>query len=172
MPIGTISNEVQHVMLKSAPADPNLPGDEDGFVDVRPLPYGMKLERRDKSTRMRLEQIQQNTKKKSIGQNEPQVQKIEIESESAWAGQFDFAYCVVDHNLTDPNGTKLDFANPMAFKSLDPKIGTEIEQILTALNGDDLDEASLEDFIKPPTQSSQVESTPTLNPGEEQISSI
>lgn len=155
MPIGTILSDAQKYPLKSAPANPQMPGDEDGFILARPLPYGMKLERRDKSTRMRLEQ--QIRTKKSIRQDEPQMQKIEIESESEWAANFDFTYCIVDHNLTDVNGTKLDFSNPMAIKSLNPKIGSEIETILSELNGDDLDEASLEDFIGAPTQSSQEE---------------
>lgn len=155
MPIGTIRTETERFPLKSAPLDPNIPGDEDGFILARPLPYGMKLERRDKSTRMRMEQtIQRNRKAKSINQSEPETQTIEIESESTWAANYDFAYCIVDHNLTDPNGNKLDFANPMAVKTLNPKIGSEIESILAELNGDDIDEATIEDFISAPSPSS------------------
>lgn len=142
MPVATINSTAKRYDLKSLPA---VGTEEGGFIMARPLPYGMKLERRDKSTIMRLEQ--RVGKKRSIKQDE-ETQKIEITSVSEWAAQFDFAYCVTEHNLTDVNGELLDLASPMTLKILDPKIGSELETILAELNGDDVDEEDAEDFIK------------------------
>lgn len=145
MPVGTVNNDPQRYPLASAPADPNIPGDEDGYIMARPLPYGMKLDRRDKALEMSMEQ-KVGQGRKSRRQNE-EVQKIDLKTMNAWAMQHDMAYCITDHNITDVNGVKLDFANPMTMKILDPRIGAEIEEILSELNGD-VDEDELENFTK------------------------
>lgn len=160
MPIATVSNESQRYNLESAPADPNKPGDEPGYIMARPLPYGMKLERRDRAMLMRLEQEVQTGRKgrnkKSIRQDEPETQKIELETQSTWAAVHDFAYCITGHNLMDVNGNLLDFGSPMTLKILDPAIGTEIENILNELNGEDTED-ELETFTRQHTSSSPEE---------------
>jgi hypothetical protein len=118
---------------------------------VRPLPYGMKLSRRDKATKMSMEVA---ARKRSRG--EETGQKLDLEQLNEASVQFDFSYCIGDHNLLDAAGNKLDFANPMTIKLLDPKVGSEIESILSDLN-EDMDEESLEDFIKRSTSSSKEE---------------
>lgn len=57
---------------------------------------------------------------------------------------FDFQHCIVDHNLTkDDEGTPLDFRQLMDIRSLDPRVGEEIDNILNELNNfDEDDEAS------------------------------
>ena len=155
MPVGTVTSEPQRFELKSLPAVGDEPG---GFIFAKPLPYGMKLERRDKSTIMRLQQ-KIGGKKKSRNQDE-EMQTVEIESISSWASGFDFGFCIVDHNITDVNGEKLDFASPMTLKILDPRVGTEIEEILQELNGDEPDVDELEDFTKQHTLVSQAKETP------------
>jgi hypothetical protein len=148
MPIVTVDpNNYVRKELKSAPADPTVTGDEPGYVMVRPLPYGMKLSRRDMATKMSMEVAD---RKKQKGEN---TQKLDLESMNAASVQFDFAYCIGDHNLMDAAGNKLDFTNAMSIKLLDPKVGSEIESILSDLN-EDTDEESLEDFIKRSTSSS------------------
>jgi hypothetical protein len=155
MPVVTVDpNNYVRKELKSAPADPNKPGDEPGYVMVRPLPYGLKLTRRDNATKMAMEV---ESGKRSRKQQD-QTQKFDLTTMSDWAVQFDFEYCVGDHNLLDSAGNKLDFANPMTYKLLDPKVGSEIENILNDLN-EDVDEESLEDFIKRSTSPSQEEDT-------------
>lgn len=147
MPVATVSVEAQRYELKSV---------EGGYIMARPLPYGMVLERRDKGTKMSMEQeIQRGKRNRSRNQNEPEVQKIELETLSSWTAQHDFAYCIVDHNLTDAKNVKLDFASPMAIKALDPRIGGEIERILLELNEPEEDEETMESFTTPPTSSSQ-----------------
>jgi hypothetical protein len=94
------------------------------------------------------QEIQRGRSKRSRHQNEPETQKIELETLSSWTAQHDFAYCIVDHNITDAKGVKLDFTNAMAIKALDPKIGGEIERILLELNEPEEDEETIEDFTQ------------------------
>jgi len=120
-----------HKELKTAPPD--------GFVDLRPLPFGMKLDRRSKATRA---MMRMPTQRKDA----PKELVQEIESMDELTVAHDFAYCIVNHNLTDANGTRLDFTNKMVLKMLDPKVGSEIEKYINELNEDE-DEESLEDFL-------------------------
>jgi hypothetical protein len=142
MPIVTIDpNASERYELKTAPADPNDPNDEDGFIILRPLPYGMKLTRRDKATRMMM-RSQPARKGKQPGDA---ISEIELESYNEWAVAFDFANCILDHNLTDQNKRKIDFGRPMSIKLLNPKVGSEIEKLINDLNEDE-DEVMLDDF--------------------------
>jgi hypothetical protein len=120
----------------------------DGYVMLRPLPYGMKLTRRDKASKMKMQTEQ--------GRGRKATSEIELETLNEWAIAHDFAYCVGEHNLTDKNGTILDFTNPMTLKTLNPKVGSEIEKYLDKLNEDEDDE-TLEDFIKRQDGSSSAE---------------
>ena len=158
MPVATVSSESVRHELKSLPANGT---EEGGFVLVRPLPYGMVLERRDKGSKLSMEQeVQARGRGRSRNQNEPQVSKLELETLSSWMMQYDFAYCITDHNLTAANGQKLDFSNPMGVRALDPKVGAEIESILSELNEPDEDEESLENFTTASTSASPESETP------------
>jgi hypothetical protein len=140
MPDVTINpGEYEHFDLKTAPPD--------GFIELRPLPFGMKLHRRSKATRMMMRMPTQQ-------KNAPKEMVQEIESMDEMTIQYDFAYCVGSHNLTDSNGELLDFANPMTLKLLNPKVGTEIETLINSLNEDE-DEESAEDFWRRSTLSSE-----------------
>lgn len=146
-------NQVERFELKSALADPNDPNDENGWVKLRPLPYGMKLSRRSKATRM---MMRQSGPPKKGQRQQDQEQVVELESMDEWAVAHDFAYCLVDHNLLDAAGNKLDFSNPMTFKLLDPKVGSEIERLIDELNNEEGEE-SFEDFLARSTISSEAE---------------
>lgn len=144
MPVGVVDpNSYERVELKSAPPD--------GYVMVRPLPYGLKLERRDKATKMSMEAASGKGKK----QSQDDTQKIELETLSSWSTAYDFSHCIGEHNITDANGNVLELGNPMVLKLLNPKIGSELEKILSELN-DDEDEESMEDFTKRLTSSSPI----------------
>lgn len=152
MPNVTIdASEYEKFDLKSAPPD--------GFVMLRPLPYGMKLTRRDKALKMRMINQRQ---RKNQPQNQDQV--IELDSLTEWSTMYDMTYCIGEHNLTDSEGQLLDFNNPkrieMILKSMDPKVGSEIEKYLGELNEDD-EEELLEDFMRRQHTSSEGE-LPTL----------
>jgi len=48
--------------------------------------------------------------------------------------EFEFQHCVVDHNLEDEDGRKLDLTKASDFNKLDPKVGQEIEELIRDLN--------------------------------------
>lgn len=158
MPVVTVDpSQSEKFFLKTASKDPNDPEDEDGWVQLRPLPYGKKLQRRDGMSKMSM--------KAQSGKGKGTDGEIELQSFNVWAVGFDFAYCIVDHNLTDANKVKLDFTKPMSRNLLDPKVGSEIEKLINSLNEDE-DEESLEDFLQRSSTSSTTDSTNSLN-GEE-----
>jgi hypothetical protein len=155
MPNATVDpNKFERVELKTL---------AEAFIEVRPLPYGMKLQRRDKATKMYMEANPGKRKQEAEGD----VQRFELETMNEWATLFDFAYCIGDHNLEDVNGVKLDLGSPMTLKILNPKVGSEIESIISSLN-DEESEEDIEDFIKRHTLPTVVEpnTSPDLEPVE------
>jgi hypothetical protein len=48
-----------------------------------------------------------------------------------------FKNCIVDHNITDKNGAKLDFRSEMTLHMLNPAVGMEIERLIDEINGGD-----------------------------------
>jgi hypothetical protein len=48
--------------------------------------------------------------------------------------EFEFRNCIVDHNLDDEAGQKLDFKKPAAVHSLHPQIGDEINELIDKMN--------------------------------------
>jgi hypothetical protein len=109
---------------------------------LRPLPYGMKLSRRSKATKMMMRSKPVQNRK----QAQEQDQVFELESHDEWAMAHDFAYCIGTHNLQNPDGSLIDFTRPMSLKMLDPRVGSEIETLIDKLNNDD-DEEAFEDFL-------------------------
>lgn len=146
MPVGTIdTSESERRELKS------LPG---AYIRVRPLPYGMKLERRDKATRMFMESEGAPAKGNRKNNNaSKETTRLELETLNKWSAFYDFQYCIVEHNITDTNERVLDFTKRMDFESLSPKIGSEIERILDEINNEDED-FDEEDFTRLPSSSS------------------
>lgn len=147
MPNVTINAEdYQKFDLKSAPPD--------GFVMLRPLPYSMLITRRDKALKMRM--IQQRTKRNQKPQAEEQV--IDLEQMGDWSTQFDFTYCIGEHNLTDVSGALLQFNDQrqiaMTLRSLDPRVGSEIEKFIDQLNNPEDDEL-VDDFLRRQNSSSE-----------------
>jgi len=130
--------------MPNATVDPNettrrdLKSLEGAWIEVRPLPYGMVLQRRDKASRMYMEANPQVSRKQAT----KELARFEIETMNEWATLFDYKYCIVDHNLEDAQGNKLDLGSPMVLKLLNPKVGTELDTIISDLN--DLEED--EDF--------------------------
>jgi hypothetical protein len=138
MPNATVDpTDFEHKELKSL---------ADAWVNVRPLPYGMVLQRRDKASKMYMEA----NPGKSRAQAAQEMARFEIETMNEWATLFDYKYCIVDHNLEDKNGNKLDMGSPLVLKQLMPKVGAELDQIISELN--DLEED--EDFTTLPSGTS------------------
>jgi hypothetical protein len=139
LPNATISTDVEHFDLKSL---------DGAFVDLVALPFGQRLNRRDMISQMSMEQQEGRGRR-----NEPT--EVNIKMFTRKAREYEFARCIVDHNLEDANGNKLDFRNAMTLEVLHPKVGEEIETLIDELHGEG--EEDLEDFTKRATSSSKEE---------------
>ena len=139
MPKATVSNETVRKELQTCPG---------GWVELRQLPFGQMLVRRDKASRM-IQEVRPNAKKTD-------VQHVEFDILHEWANRYDFKHCIVDHNLEDEDGNKLDFSNGMTLQVLDPKIGAEIEKYIDELNQEEFDEEG----FTPQSDSNSKEETP------------
>jgi hypothetical protein len=160
MPKVTIDpTQYEKYELKSAPPD--------GYVMLRPLPYGMKLSRRSKATKMMMRSDPAPNSK--LAKDQSGV--FELETMDEWSTAFDFQYCIGEHNLEGGDGELLNFnksidSTIMVIKLLDPKVGAEIERAIDALNNDE-DEESLEDFLARQGTSSEAETNSSNTGGKE-----
>ena len=111
MPRATVRTEAQRIELKSC---------EGGWVEIRQLPYYEMLVRRDRGGKLFFDAQQEG--------------RVEIATLQAWARQYEFEHCILDHNLEDEYGNKLDFGNEATLSALDPRIGQEIEDAIDKLH--------------------------------------
>ena len=95
---------------------------EGGYVTLRRLEYGEFLSRRQMSSSMKI----------AAGKDKQFMGEMDLANQAAI--EFEYAHCIVDHNLEDENGKKLDFKKPRDFKRLDPRIGQEISQYIDEMN--------------------------------------
>lgn len=111
MPRATANaQETERFELKTLP---------DGFVELRKLTYGEMLHRRDIGSTMR------------AGQG--RKAGIEFDTDALQIQHYEFSRCIVDHNLEDEDGTKLNFTNKADIVKLDPTIAGEIETLIFKL---------------------------------------
>lgn len=123
MPRATANiQETERFELKSCP---------EGFIVARRLTYGEKLERRAMTANMRVEA--QKGKKDFAG---------EMQLVNEKATMYDFQKCIVDHNLEDEEGNKLNLGTLNDVRRLDPRIGEEIDNLLGELNNFEEDEGN------------------------------
>lgn len=114
MPVATVDiNETHHKDLKSL---------EGGFVVLRRLPYGEWLTRQEMAMKMK---IASGTE----GETESEFTIINRK-----VTEFEFKSCLVDHNLEDANGNKLDFRSPATLAQLNPRVGNEISALIAELH--------------------------------------
>lgn len=113
MPRATVSSDTERHDLKSAPPD--------GFVELRRMSYGEYIKRREMLSGMRLE---------GKGKDANAVMQLANEKVT----QFEFAKCIIDHNLEDEQGNKLVLSRPQDFSRLDPRIGQEIGDLIDKMN--------------------------------------
>lgn len=100
----------------------SLPG---AYVVLRRMSYDAHLTRRDMMTSIRLAAQKAGRDDDFAGELKMMNHKVAI---------FDFKECVVDHNLEDPEGNKLDLTKASTFKRLDPRIGQEIDELIQQMN--------------------------------------
>lgn len=110
MPRATVAIDVETFDLKSCP---------EGYVKIRRMTYGEKLNRTDDLMNMR---------------TTAEDREMQIQMMSKRVALQDFANLVVEHNLTDENDKLLNFKNPADVLRLDPIIGDEIGQLIDQLN--------------------------------------
>lgn len=119
MPVATIIDSVSDKKpLASLP---------DAYVIVRRMNYGEQLARTGMATRFLVGSDGKNGGNADAFKGELDIQTAEV---ALW----DFANLVVEHNLTDANEHPLNFKNPAHVRSLHPKVGEEIGQIIDEWN--------------------------------------
>jgi hypothetical protein len=120
MPKATVSlGATERIDLKSCPG---------GWVDLKRMTYGQKLERQQIATDFQLEL----TKGKKTSKGTMSVMQKEV-------ALYTFQRCVVDHNLfeDDEETVKLNFQSPDILNKLDPVVGEEIETLIDEQNNFD-----------------------------------
>lgn len=135
MPRATVRTEAEHFNLKTCPG---------GYVKLRALSHGQLLDRRDRASKM---SMLQNPDAKP---GDPT--KVNIDFMQRVTRQYEFEHCIVDHNLEDENGIKLNFGMPETLELLDPRIGQELERLIDVLNKEDDNEGDAANF---PSQSGE-----------------
>jgi hypothetical protein len=101
-----------------------------GFVVLRRMTYGQTLERR---AIMKLTFTTQKGKKNIEGELAMGNRRVQL---------YEFQHCIVEHNLTDAQERPLNLSDPVVLDRLDPRVGQEIESLISDMNNfeDDEDE--------------------------------
>lgn len=141
MPRAVVQRDTVRKELKSV---------EGGWVELTQLPYHDMLKRRDNAMKMSMELNPNLT--------DEDIRKLDLGFANEWTTSFDFANCIADHNLTDDQDNKLDFKNELVFQILDPRVGLEIEKLITELNQE---ETKRQENFTPAASSSSTDSSET-----------
>jgi hypothetical protein len=132
MPIAVATDVAVKKMLKSLPADPKVegPNGEQGWVKLRRMTYGEKMHRRTFNSKMTV---------KAGGGKSREAETV-IDAFNEKTDLFDFATCIVDHNLQGRDGSKLDFRDSSHVKALASHVAEEIQTYMDELNNFEQDE--------------------------------
>lgn len=94
---------------------------EGGFVVLRRMTYGEKLQRRQIAMQMEM-------------QGKGKDAKMSLDMQVEQTALFEFSKLVVEHNLEDETGRNLNLGSPVDLVKLDPRIGDEIEALISDMN--------------------------------------
>lgn len=138
MPQATVKATAKRFELKSAPPD--------GFVKLKRLSFGQKLERMEMATKQVIHNDDQkgNRAQRRSGNNQENM-SVDIRMMQRIVTEYEFKHCVVEHNLTHENGQALNFKDSATVDLLDPKIGEEISEYIAELNNFEGEEEDNED---------------------------
>jgi len=114
MPIATVVNASERFELESLP---------EAFVVVRRMTYGESLKRDAMSTKFLVG-----------GQTDSRDVQGQVEMQTEQVALWDFANCIMEHNLTDENDRLLNFKNAADVRRLSKPIGAEIGEIIDRVN--------------------------------------
>lgn len=121
MPIVVVDDEGERKPLKTAPPD--------GYVILRGLTHGQKMARQQLNNKMVM--------KTRRGQKDIDT-VLELFNEQTTL--FDFAHCIIGHNLMDKDGREFNFKDPLDVKRLPGKVAEEISKLMDELNNFEDDE--------------------------------
>lgn len=110
-------NTTTRVELKSLP---------EGYVVLRKMTYGAKMDRASKAARMSM--------KMASGKRGNDADDMVIEMMQKQTTLMDFEQCIIEHNLEDENNNKLNFSRSADVEKLDPRVGEEISLEIEKLN--------------------------------------
>tara|TARA_Y100001947_G_C10056090_1_gene184325 strand:- start:54 stop:449 length:396 start_codon:yes stop_codon:yes gene_type:complete len=115
MPVATVNPDIsqQRYELKTC---------EGGFVVLRQLSYGEQIKKQQMAAKMTFE-----------GQGRG-FSGGEFEFFQRKVTEFEFATCIVEHNLEDTEGKELSFASSNTIDKLDPRVGSEIAHYISEMN--------------------------------------
>lgn len=113
MPVATIKLDHEKFPLKTL---------EGGEVTLRRLPYGQWLKRQEMALQMKLT-AQKGSETTGV-----------LDMANRKVTEFEFGQCIVDHNLTNEDGTPLNFNDARTFDILDARIGNEIASYITQMH--------------------------------------
>jgi hypothetical protein len=103
----------------------SLPG---AYIELRRMSFGHKLQRQQLSMQMSV---------KGSGKNA----EMDMKQETVKVTVFEFTACIVDHNLEDEKGEKLDLSKASDIIRLHPQVGEEIDKYINEMNNfEDSDE--------------------------------
>jgi hypothetical protein len=120
MPKAVVAVEPKRYELKSCPG---------GFVTIREMSFGERMVRNAKQGKMKV--LKKSTEFAG-----------EVEMALAALTKWDMSNLVMDHNLEDENGTKLDLSSGRDLEKLASRIGEEIGKYIDEVNNfDDEDES-------------------------------
>lgn len=94
----------------------------EGYVVLRTMNYGQIIQRREM---LKLSVSSAKGSKDFKG---------EMAMASRDITMFEFAHCIVEHNLEDDDGRKFNLSSPVDFSKLNPRVGQEIEKYISEMN--------------------------------------
>jgi hypothetical protein len=94
----------------------------EGYVVLKRMTYGQMVQRRA-LTKMSV--MQGRTQKSVVGEMAMASKEITL---------FEFGHTIVEHNLEDVDGRKLNLSLEPDFDKLDPRVGQEIEDKISEMN--------------------------------------
>jgi hypothetical protein len=121
MPRATVLVTPERKDLTTLPA---VDGQEGGWVELRRLSWGEKLQKDAEAMRMKMVTDPNNAKD----------MQAEISMVSVVVSHLEFSRCIIDHNLEDDKGRKLDLRNKTDIAQLDPRVGQEISDLIGEMN--------------------------------------
>jgi hypothetical protein len=116
----------------------NLTTLEGGWVKLCKLSYGEKNEHQELVSRL----------SSSFERDGKKEREIRLDMALMNGDVYLFRKCIVDHNLEDEDGRKLDLSNPVDAAKLDPAVGDEVTDLIDKVNSSE----DLSPFLSKPTK--------------------